>query len=111
VIPETRAARTGGVTSLHDALGAFLRSTGLAARLRNARVFEAWADALGPDLSRRAAAVRYHKGDLTVEVASAAHLHELRNFTGEGFRRDANARLGEAGSQETIRRVAFKLKR
>ena len=90
-----------------DSLKAFLRESGLGARMRDWKVYEAWSDALGAEMSRRALAVRFDKGELLVEVGSAVHLHELRNFTGEQYRRVANQRLG----QERIRRVAFKLKR
>jgi len=69
-------------------------------------VFRAWTEAVGPGLARRAVPVRFRGGELTVEVGSAVHLQELKNFTAEGFRREANARLG----RETIRRLAFKLK-
>jgi hypothetical protein len=41
-----------------------------------------------------------------VEVPSSAHLQELSSFTGEGYRRAANANLGS----ERITKVSFKLK-
>ena len=50
---------------------------------------------------------RRNEDDLLVEVESSAHLQELKQFTGEDFRRRANERLG----RERIRRVVFKLKR
>lgn len=101
----------GGTSSLGDALNVFLHSTGLAARLRDARVFDTWTATIGPSLACHVKPVRFDDGDLTVEVASAAHLHELKSFTGEGFRRKANERLVEHGHRATIRRVVFKLKR
>lgn len=94
-------------TGLGDALGAFLRESGIGAQLRHAEVFQAWADSLGPRLAPKARAVRFQFGELTVEVESAPHLHELQNFTGESFRRTANGRLGD----EVIQTVLFRLKR
>jgi len=102
-----RAARSRGPTVLGDALSHFLRESGIGAQLRHAGVFRAWSDALGPRLGERAKAVRFQFGELTVEVESAPHMHELQNFTGEQFRRAANAQLGE----EVIHKVLFRLKR
>ena len=89
------------------ALDGFLAASGLSERLRHGAVVQAWADVLGPDYGRHARAVRFSRGELHVEVDSAAHLHELSNFTGESFRELANARL----RSEQIRRVHFQLKR
>ena len=58
-------------------------------------------------LRRRARAVRFKRGELTVEVESAAHLQELSSFTGESIKREANRILGD----DRIRNVVFKLKR
>ncbi len=69
-------------------------------------MFEAWCRALGASLGRHARPVRFERGDLTVEVDSSAHLHELKVFTGEGFRKKANAELGSP----RIRRVVYKLR-
>ncbi len=99
--------RSRGPTGLGQALGAFLRDTGIGAQLRHARVFKAWADALGPRLASRAEAVRFQFGELTVEVQSAPLFHELQNFTGESFRRAANQRLGD----EVVQTVLFRQKR
>jgi hypothetical protein len=89
------------------ALDGFLAASGLSERLRHGAVVHAWGEVLGADLGRHARAVRFARGELQVEVDSAAHLHELSNFTGESFRELANARLGS----EQIRRVHFQLKR
>ncbi|SRR5258708_37522660 len=89
------------------ALDGFLAASGLRERLRQAPVYRAFAEALGPALGRHARAVRFERGELVVEVDSAAHMHELANFTGEDIREIANARLGS----EQIRRVHFQLKR
>jgi hypothetical protein len=92
---------------LRDALRGFLRDSGLDARLRNARVYQAWNDALGPRLARRIMPVQFRFGELTLEAESSVHLHELQSFTGESYRQDANRRLGE----ERIRKLNFRLKR
>lgn len=96
----------GGIGSLGQALKTFLKDSGLGARLRDWPVYEAWAKALGDDLARRARAVDFKYGKLHVEVESAAHLAELKNFTGERYRHLANRHLGS----DKIQSVAFKLK-
>lgn len=99
--------RRGGLHSAGDAVREFLRDSGLDARLRDWPVYEAWREVLGQDLSRRARAVDFRRGELVVEVESAAHLHELQSFTGEGYRRRTNQHLG----REAVRKVTFRLKR
>jgi len=95
-----------GPSPIGHAIKAFLRDTGLGARPRDMRVFQAWKDAVGDELAQRVVPVRYRDGELTVEVESTVHLQELKSFTGEGYRREANARLGN----EAIRKLAFKLR-
>jgi hypothetical protein len=92
---------------MQDAVGGFLRASGLGSRLRHWPVFEAWIQALGKDLAHRAKPVRFERGELVVEVDSASHFQELASFTGEGYRERANARL----AKPVIRRVVFRLKR
>ena len=97
----------GGVSPLGDALAGFLRGAKLDRRLREAEVFAAWRAVLGPQLAERARAVRFERGELTVEVGSAALLGELSSFTGERHRQAANARLGG----DRIHSVSFKPRR
>ena len=96
-----------GAASMQDAVRGFLRDSGLAAQMRHWPVFAAWSRALGNELARRAQPVRFARGELCVEVESAAHLHELANFSGERYRALANAHLG----QPEIQRIVFRLKR
>ncbi len=91
---------------MHQALDEFLRSTQLGPKLNVTRVFRAWQQAVGPKLAARALPVRFESGKLSVEVDSAAHLHELANFSGERYRRAANQRLGH----DSIQRVVFQAK-
>jgi len=102
-----KRAAVRDAVSMQDALGRFLRSSGLAGRMRGWPVFEAWVDALGPELARHARPVRFERGELLVEVGSAAHYQELASFTGEGYRQRANERL----AKPEIRRIVFRLKR
>ena len=95
-----------GPSPLRDALRSVLRDSGLTAGGKNERVFEAWRQAAGPGLHGRAVPVRFRRGELTVEVDSSAHLHELRSFTGDTIRQHANGALGG----EVLRKVTFKLK-
>lgn len=91
---------------LGDAIELFLRQSNLWGNLANSRVFQAWNEALGPRLAAHARPVRFQRGELRIQVDSAAHLHELQNFTGDRYRAETNALLGE----ERIRRVVFKLR-
>ena len=97
-------SRRGTVAPLGEALAGFLRGANLDERMRERAVFAAWRTAVGPALAERAAAVRFSRGELVVEVASAALLGELQGFTGEQHRRAANARLGE----HRIHSISFK---
>lgn len=85
-------------------LKTFLRQSGLGARRRDEAVFGAWNEAVGPEMARRAVPVRFRRGELLIEVDSAPRLQELKNFTGETYRREVNARLGA----ELVRKLAFK---
>jgi hypothetical protein len=96
-----------GIASMQDALRGFMRDSGLASQTRHWPVFEAWSRAVGVDIARRARPVRFARGELCVEVDSAAHMHELANFSGERFRELANTQLGKP----EIQRVVFRLKR
>jgi len=61
---------------------------------------------VGEALARRATPVAFRDGELILELESAVHLQELKNFTGEGYRQDVNAKLG----REVVRRLVFKLR-
>lgn len=95
-----------GVTSIQDVLQTFLRSNGLSSRSVTNEILQAWGDAVGTQLANRARAVRFRSGELTVEVDSSAHYQELKNFTGDQYRRKANKLLGS----ERVQRVIFKLR-
>ena len=95
-----------GPLSIDGLIRTFLRDNGLGSRGRHTTVFKTWNQVLGPDQSGHAVPVRFRDDVLTVEVDSAAHLQELRNFTGEAYRSKTNERLGN----EAIRKVVFKLK-
>ena len=92
---------------MKDAIHAFLRSSPLAKHMGEMKVYNAWREATGPDLCRRARAVAFRGGELTVEVESSPLLSELKGFTGESYRSETNRHLGS----ERIRRVNYKLKR
>jgi hypothetical protein len=95
-----------GTVQLRECIGELLRLSGLDRGLEQARVLGAWRESLGQELAPRARAVRFKAGELVVEVLSAAHRQELVAFSGDGYRRAANQRLGA----EVIRRVTFRLK-
>ena len=90
-----------------EALKQFLRASRLDRGLAEHEVLAAWGQVLGTDQAPRARAVRFRDGELVVEVASAALLQELSNFTGESHRRAVNRHLGA----ERIERVTFQPRR
>ncbi len=103
----TAARKPREAVPIAQALDGFLAASGLSERLRHSAVLRVWSEVVGAALARHARAVRFAQAELFVEVDSAAHLHELSNFTGEQYRELANARLGS----QQIRRVHFQLKR
>lgn len=96
--------RSSGPTPLGPTLARILSKTSFASR-EDTRVFEAWIQAVGPELARHARPIGFARGELRVQVDTSARFHELEGFTGEQHRAAANRIL--AG--ETIRRLAFKL--
>jgi hypothetical protein len=85
-------------------------------------MFRAFSEAAGPAFARHARAVRFARGELLVEVDSAAHLAELKGFLGEEIRARANQILsGSKGAADAkssahpmsgaeIRRISFRLR-
>lgn len=100
-------SRHSGVAPLGAALQAYLRASGIGPRIHESKIHRAWIEAIGPDLARHARPVRFQHGELLVQVDSSAHLGELRSFTGEHYRNQANRIL----QGERIERVVFKLVR
>ena len=96
-----------GPRPIHELIRSFIREEGLGKQGRSERVFRAWDEAIGDDLKRAARPVRFRGSELCVEVSSSAAFYELRNFTGEDYRRAANERLGN----EAIRRIVFRLRK
>ena len=106
VVRRLQENKPSGPRSIDQLIRTFLRDNRLGSRARHTTVFKTWNHVLGPDLSGHAVPVRFRDDVLTVEVDSAAHMQELRNFTGEAYRGKTNERLGN----EAIRKVVFKLK-
>jgi hypothetical protein len=95
------------IAPLGDAVQRYLAAAGLGQRRKDAAIYAAWDEAVGPDLAVTARATGFSKGQLVVEVASSALLQELVGFTGEGFKQRANSIL----DRPHIRRVTFRLRR
>ena len=83
-----------------------LDKLGVFGGIREQRVVEAWAEAVGPEILARAKAAQLRGTTLMVEVDSAALLQEMRNFTGEKHRLRANGILGSATILKIIYRHA-----
>ena len=78
--------QTRGPRPLGDLIKEFVREQGLGVTGGRDRAFQAWTDAMGSE-SDKAKPVRFRNGELTVEVASTVHMHGLKSFQGEGYRR------------------------
>ena len=102
---EAKKPDRGGLSTIQDVLQSFLKDAGLKqSRGLVANVFRAWEAAVGREFVKRARPVRFHRGELTIEVASSALLHELVSFTGEELRHRVNDNLG----REMVHRMIFK---
>jgi len=77
------ARRGGDAEVLGEILARVMRDVRPPAPRRRDAIFDAWRHAAGDDLAAETRPATLRKGVLTVEVRSAALLHEL-----EGFRRD-----------------------
>ena len=95
------------MSPLDAALKSFLRTSGIGEQLGPWAIFRAFSDAAGPTFARHARAVKFTRGELLVEVDSAAHLAELKGFRGEEIRTRTHEILG----RQEIRRISFRLKR
>jgi predicted nucleic acid-binding Zn ribbon protein len=78
---------------LADVIPGALRDMGLEPELRGWRAVSEWPDAVGPQIAKRARAVRYHDGMLWVEVEGSVWLHQLAMLRRDLLRR-LNARVG-----------------
>lgn len=94
-----------GKATLAAAIAVWLDQAGFAGAAKESRVLAAWSRAAGAT-ARRARAVRFQRGVLTVEVSSAPLLQELSSFTGEALRKAANRALGG----DRIDRIVYKHK-
>jgi predicted nucleic acid-binding Zn ribbon protein len=65
---------------ISDALGSYLKQSGLDVLLRNRKVCEAWQRVVGPDMAAQTRIVGFGRGTLTVEVASSSLLAELETY-------------------------------
>jgi predicted nucleic acid-binding Zn ribbon protein len=88
---------------LDEALAAYLRRTGLRARLDQASVIDEWAALVGPQIARATTPEGVaENGVLFVRVASAAWMQELTLMSPEILRR-----LGARGKK--IRRIVWRV--
>ncbi|MBL8858482.1 MAG: DUF721 domain-containing protein [Planctomycetes bacterium] len=103
---EGKADRKG-LASIDDALKTFLRTSGMGARIGAPPAFRAFRDAAGEAYARHTRPVRFARGELVVQVSSAAHLAELKGFLGEEVRSRTNQILGS----DEVRKINFRLDR
>jgi hypothetical protein len=99
-----RAPFPGAPARITDTLDHLLHGLGVAPKPTAERVFAAFKGAAGDDLARVAMPTRFERGELLVDVASAAHTQELNQFTGEALRDRLNAALGSP----LVRQIRFR---
>jgi len=75
------------------ALSGALREMGLESGLRGWQAVSEWAEAVGPQIARRAHASRFQDGTLWIEVEGSVWLHQLTVLRRDLLRR-INQRLG-----------------
>lgn len=80
-----------------------LQGLGLAERLREAEIWQVWADVVGAMVAERTQPLRIIDGTLTVAVSSAPWMQELRFMTGM-MKDKLNSRLGG----EIVREIVLK---
>jgi hypothetical protein len=102
----TEAARSSrsGPASISDLVADFARAHRLRRPDDRERVFAAWNRVAGKQLARVAWAVRWHHGELLVEVSSAAHMHELSAYRAAELTHALNQTLGS----DMVSRLRFK---
>ncbi|QDU64942.1 DUF721 domain-containing protein [Engelhardtia mirabilis] len=91
-------------TSFGELLGEITHAAGLDRPKRTDPVFDAWNEVAGVSLAAVARPVRFRQGELSIDVSSASHYHELVAFHGEGLRKRLNEVLGD----ERVKRLVFK---
>jgi predicted nucleic acid-binding Zn ribbon protein len=67
-----------------------LKAHGLEDRVRGFQAGESWAEIVGPPLAGRSTVKDFREGRLTIEVAGAAAMHELRMRRDEILRQFTN---------------------
>ena len=91
--------------SLGEAIAEWNWKRGLALRAERSAVFRAFERAVGEQVAARARAVAWRRGVLLVEVASASHFHELKNFTHDACLARVNGVLGSP----RVKRIEFRV--
>lgn len=91
--------------SLGEAIAEWGWKRGIERRADRSAIFRAFERVVGAGAASRARAVAWRRGVLLVEVSSAAHLHELKNFTHDACLARLNGVLGSP----RVRRIEFRI--
>jgi len=95
----SRGRRRAGPTPLGEALGEFLKESGLAERIEEAAIVPEWDERVGEAIARVTRPTRVAQGTLFVAVRSSPWLMELNMMKGEIIRR-LNAGRGRGRIEE-----------
>lgn len=88
--------------SLGEALGAFLRESGIQATLKNPELHEKWQKIVGPDIGKHTGVSGYNRGVLEVAVDSSALRSDLE-FHRAALLRDVQSQI----KKPFVQRLSF----
>lgn len=97
-----RSRREGGLTPLGDALGGFLKRSGLAERVEAASVVPEWEERVGGRIAAFTRPLRVSGDTLFVAVRSSAWLAELKMME-----REILKKVNEGRERGRIRAIRF----
>jgi len=95
----------GEPKTLKDALGGFLKESGLGVKLRNKDVYAAWEKVVGPEIAEKTRVVKYSRGTMTVEVAASGLYAELEKF----YLRDMLESMQKEMGSRKVRKIKLRL--
>lgn len=90
-------------TPLRSVMGDLFSGTPIGQRLREARIWTLWEEAVGPTVASKARPVQFRDGVLTVAVTSAPWLQQLTFM-----KKDLVATLNRSCGEELVREIFLK---
>jgi len=95
-------SKKAGPEKLGDILDSFLRTSGLAQKLKHLEVYRAWEEVVGPDVAAATRVMGFAQHKIYVEVRSAARRHELATFFKKRILADLREKLPNILIQDIV---------